>query len=93
MNLVTINLIIGIVAGAIAILVYLWKGVKFNKARNKAQHGRITSLAEAAVFQNQRTSAIEKHLVATSNFQPSEGLANLEEKALNEYESHHTSLT
>lgn len=93
MNLVTINLIIGIVAGTIAILVYLFKGVKFNKARNKAQHGRITSLAEAATFQYQRTSAIEEHLVATSNFQPSKGLAELEQKALSEYESHHTNLT
>lgn len=93
MNLATINLIIGIIAGTIAILVYLWKGVKFNKARSRAQHGRITSLAEAAIFQNQRVSAIEKHLVATSNFQPSEGLTALEQKALSEYESHHTNLT
>jgi hypothetical protein len=36
MNLTTINLIIGTIAGTIAILVYLWKGVKFNKARSKA---------------------------------------------------------
>jgi len=93
MNLATINLIIGTVAGAIAILTYLWKGVKSNKARSKAQQGRITSLAEAAILQNQRTSAIEKHLVTTSNFQPSEGLAALEQKALIEYESHHTNLT
>jgi hypothetical protein len=93
MNLATLNLIIGTIAGVIAILVYLWKGVRFNKARNKAQHGRTTSLAEVAIFQNQRISAIEKHLVATSNFQPSEGLTTLEEKALSEYESHHTNLT
>lgn len=93
MNLATINLIIGIVAGAIAILVYLWKGVRFNKARSKAQHGRINSLADAAIYQNQRISAVEKHLVETSNFQPSEGLAVLEQKALSEYESHHTNLT
>jgi len=93
MNLATINLIIGTTAGAIAIFVYLWQGVKFNKARSKAQQGRITSLAEVAIFQNQRVSAIEKHLVATSNFQPSEGLTALEQKALSEYESHHTNLT
>jgi hypothetical protein len=93
MNLATINLIIGIIAGTIAILVYLWKAVKFNKARSRAQHGRIISLAEAAIFQNQRVSTIEKHLVATSNFQPSEGLTALEQKALSEYESHHTNLT
>jgi hypothetical protein len=93
MNLATINLMIGTVAGVIAILTYLWKAVMSNKARSKAQQGRITSLAEAAIFQNQRTSAIEKHLVATSNFQPSEGLIALEQKALSEYESHHTNLT
>ena len=93
MNLATINLIIGTIAGTIAILVYLWKGVKFNKARSKAQQGRITSLAEVVTFQHQRTSAIEKHLVETSDFRPSEGLTTLEEKALNEYESHHTNLT
>jgi hypothetical protein len=93
MNLATINLVIGVLAGAIAILTYLLKGIQANKARSKAQQGRITSLAEAAIFQNQRTSAIEKHLVATSNFQPSEGLIALEQKALSEYESHHTNLT
>jgi len=93
MNLATINLVIGTVVGAIAILTYLWKGIQSNKARSRAQQGRITSLAEAAIFQNQRTSAVEKHLVATSNFQPSEGLIALEQKALSEYESHHTNLT
>ena len=93
MNLATINLVISTIAAAIAILIYLWKGVKSNKARSKAQHGRITSLAEAMVFNNQRLSAVEKHLIATSNFQPSEGLIALEEKALSEYESHHTNLT
>jgi len=93
MNLATINLIIGTAGAAIAILTALWKGLKSNQARTKAQQGRITSLAEAAIFQNQRTSAIEKHLVATSDFQPSEGLIALEQKALSEYESHHTNLT
>lgn len=93
MNLATINLIIGSIAGTIAILTYLWKGVKSNKARSTAQQGRITALAEAAIFSNQRMSAMEKHLAATSNFQPSEGLIALEQKALSDYESHHTNLT
>jgi len=93
MNLATINLILGTIVATIAILVYLWKGVRFNKARNKAQHGRITSLADAAVFQDKRTAAIEKHLVATSDFRPSEDLIDLEKKALDEYTSHHTNLT
>ena len=50
MNLATINLMIGTVAGVIAILTYLRKAVMSNKARSKAQQGRITSLAEAAIF-------------------------------------------
>jgi len=46
MNLGTANLIIGSLVGLIGILVYLLKGMQYNKSRNRAQQGRIQALLQ-----------------------------------------------
>lgn len=62
MNLATISLILGAIASFLAILAYLYKGVRYNKARSKAQQGRIVSLVRVIQIQGQRLTIIERHL-------------------------------
>jgi hypothetical protein len=95
MNLATINLIIGSVAGVIGILVYLYKGVRYNKARSKAQQGRITALVQIVEIQGERLTIIETYLSKEDggNYTVNSSLMKLEEKALQEYKNHDTNLT
>ncbi len=101
MNLGTISLILGSIASFLLILGYLYKGVtkgvKHNKARTVAQQGRIASIANVAEYQSLRIGRIEKHLSLPEGergrFHPDEELITLENKAMVEYESHHTNLT
>ena len=62
MNLGTANLIIGSLVGLIAILVYLLKGVQYNKSRNKAQQGRISALFQITKFQGKRLTTLETYI-------------------------------
>ena len=96
MNLGTINLIIGSVAGVVGILVYLWKGVRYNnKARSKAQSGRIIALVQIVEIQGERLTTLETYLSKEDggNYTVNSSLMKLEEKALQEYKNHDTNLT
>jgi len=101
MSLGTISLILGSVASFLLIWGYLYKGitkgVKHNKARTLAQQGRIASVADVAEYQGLRIGRIEKHLSLPEGergrFHPDDELIALENKAMDEYENHHTNLT
>jgi len=101
MSLVTISLVLGSIGSLFTVLAYLYKGVnrkiQYNKAKTLAQQGRTTSLANVAEFQSLRIGNIEKYLSIPEEergkFLPSNELINLKNKAMNEYESHHTNLT
>jgi hypothetical protein len=101
MNLGTISLILGSIASFLLILGYLYKGVtrgvKHNKARTLAQQGRIAAIANVSEYQGLRLGRVEKHLSLPEEergkFYPDEELITLENKAMDEYESHHTNLT
>ncbi len=95
MTLGTLNLIIGSAAGVIGILVYLYKGVRYNKARSKAQQGRITALVQIVEIQGERLTTLEISLSREEggNYMVNKSLIKLEEKALQEYKDHDTNLT
>jgi hypothetical protein len=94
LNLATISLILGAIASFLAILAYLYKGVRFNKARSKAQQGRIASIFRIQQIQGQRITRFEKHLwKKDEGYLIDDGLAQLEEEAMNEYKEHDTKLT
>jgi hypothetical protein len=94
LNLATICLILGGIASFLAILAHLYKGVQYNKARTKAQQGRITSLFRIQQIQGQRLTIIERHQSKKDDSFPSDnGLQQLEEEAMNEYREHDTKLT
>jgi hypothetical protein len=95
MNLGTANLIIGSLVGLIAILVYLLKGVQYNKSRDKAQQGRISALFQVAKFQGKRLTTLETYIEKEDegNYQVSTELIELEEEALADYKKNDTLLT
>jgi hypothetical protein len=94
LNLATISLILGAIASFLAILAYLYKGVHFNKARSKAQQGRITSLFRILQIQGQRLTILENNQSKQDDFLSIDnGLQKLEEEAMNEYREHDTKLT
>jgi hypothetical protein len=94
MNLGTISLVLGSLAALFTILAYLYKGVRFNKARSKAQQGRIVSLFRIQQIQGQRLTRAEKHISKKDEGYPiDDGLVQLEEEAMNEYKEHDTKLT
>lgn len=101
MDLTTISLILGSVASVFAIFAYLYKGInqriKYNKAKTSAQQGRTTALASAVEIQSLRINNIENHLSLPQEergkFLPTRELIELEKKAIDEYENHHTNLT
>lgn len=101
MDLTTISLILGSVASVFGILAYVYKiidrRIKYNKAKTSAQQGRTTALASAVEIQSLRIGNIENYLSfpkeERGKFLPARELAELENKAIDEYESHHTNLT
>lgn len=97
MNLGTIGAILGAIASFLAILAYLDKGVRNNKARLKAEKGRVISLAEIVEIQGKRIEALEFYASLPKeegeSFKPNNPLIELENKAREEYRSHHTNLT
>jgi hypothetical protein len=101
MNLGTISLILGSIVSCLFIWGYLYKGVtkgvRHNKARTFAQQGRIESIADVAEYQSLRVGRIEKYLSLPEQergkFHADDELINLENKAMEEYENHHTNLT
>jgi hypothetical protein len=93
-HLATVSLVLGTIASFFAILAYLYKGVRLNKARAKAQQGRITSLARISQIQGQRLSNVEKCMsLRNEGFNMNSGLVELEDEAFEEYREHDTKLT
>ncbi|WP_445173791.1 hypothetical protein [Microcoleus sp.] len=96
MNLGTIGAILGAIASFLAILAYLNNGVRNNRARLRAEKGRVISLAKIVEIQGKRITALEIHASRTEDesfFQPNEPLIDLENEAKDEYKKHHTDLT
>ena len=97
MNLTTIGAILGALASLFAILAYLDKGVQNNKARLRAEKGRVISLEKIVRFQGERIAALEDYASNSSDnsesFQPNKPLIDLENEARDEYKKHHTDLT
>ncbi|MEG4634716.1 hypothetical protein QUB56_35090 [Microcoleus sp. AR_TQ3_B6] len=93
-HLGTIGAVVGTVAAFLSILAYLDKGIRNNKARSKAQQGRITSLARVAQIQGQRLTNLEKCVSRQDeNYSLNSGLIALENEAFEEFKEHDTKLT
>jgi hypothetical protein len=98
MNLGTIGGILGAIASFLAIIAYLNKGIKNNKARLTAEKGRVISLAEIVEIQGKRIEALEDYASLPKEdggeiFRPNNPLIDLENKAREEYKNHQTNLT
>lgn len=93
-HLGTLGAVLGTVAAFLSILAYLYKGVRYNKARSRAQQGRIDSLFTVAQIQGQRLTTVEQHLSAKDeSYNLSTGLMKLEDEAFANYKEHDTKLT
>lgn len=95
MNLGTANLIIGSLVGLIAILVYLLKGMQYNKSRNRAQQGRIQALLQVVKYQGKRLTNLETYIAKEDegNYQVNNELIELEEEAMSDFKKNDTLLT
>ena len=95
MNLGTANLIIGSIVGLIAILVYLYKGMSYNKSRNKAQQGRTTALLQIVKYQGKRLTNLEAYIAKEDegHYQVNDELIELEQEAMEDYKKNDTLLT
>jgi len=95
MSLGTANLIIGSLVGLIAILVYLLKGMQYNKSRNKAQQGRIQALHQVMKYQGKRLTNLETYIAKEDegHYQVNNELIELEQEALKDFQKNDTLLT
>ena len=95
MSLGTANLIIGSLVGLIGILVYLLKGMQYNKSRNKAQQGRIQALMQVVKYQGKRLTNLETYIAKEDegHYQVNNELIELEEEAMNDFRKNDTLLT
>jgi hypothetical protein len=95
MSLGTANLIIGSLVGLIAILVYLLKGMEYNKSRNKAQQGRIQALYKIVKYQGKRITNLEEYIAKEDEgyYQVNNELIELEQEALEDFKKNDTLLT
>jgi type II secretory pathway component PulJ len=95
MNLGTANLIIGSLVGLIGILVYLLKGMQYNKSRNRVQQGRIQALLQVVKYQGKRLTNLESYIAKEDegNYQINNELIELEEEAMADYKKNDTLLT
>lgn len=100
MNLGTIGALLGVIASLTAILAYFDNGIQKNKARLRAEKGRVISLEKILRIQGERISALERHASTMSSdkngfgdFQCNEPLIELEQEAREEYKRHQTDLT
>jgi len=94
-NLGTANLIIGSLVGLIGILVYLLKGMQYNKSRNRAQQGRIQALLQVVKYQGKRLTNLETYIAKEDegHYQVNNELIELEEEAMSEFKKNDTLLT
>lgn len=95
MSLGTANLIIGSLVGLIGILVYLLKGMQYNKSRNRAQQGRIQALMQVVRYQGKRLTNLESYIAKEDegHYQINNELIELEEEAMHDYKKNDTLLT
>jgi type II secretory pathway component PulJ len=94
-NLVTANLIIASLGGLVAILVYIVKGMQYNKSRNRAQQGRIQALLQVVKYQGKRLTNLETYIAKEDegNYQVNNELIELEEEAMSDFKKNDTLLT
>jgi len=95
MNLGTILGVLGSAGSVVALLAYYDQRIRYNKARTKAQQGRISALLQIIKFQGKRLTAVETYLAKEdgANYQINAELIELEEEALEDYKEHDTRLT
>lgn len=95
MNLGTILAVLGGAGSGVALLAYYDQRIRYNKARTKAQQGRISALLQIIKFQGKRITVVETHLAKEdgTNYQINAELIELEEEALKDYKEHDTRLT
>lgn len=95
MNVGSIVAVLGGVASFVAVLAYYDQRIRFNKARTRAQQGRITALVQIIKLQGKRLTVVEAYLAKEdgNNYQVNAELLELEEEALEEYKAHDTKLT
>lgn len=77
------------------LLAYYDQRIRYNKARTKAQQGRITALVQIIKLQGKRLTVVEAYLAKEdgNNYQVNTELMELEEEALEDYKAHDTKLT
>ncbi len=93
-----IGTIVAILTGAgsfVGLLAYYDQRIRYNKARTKAQQGRITALVQIIKLQGKRLTVVESYLAKEdgANYQINGELIELEEEALEDYKAHDTKLT
>jgi len=98
MNLGTIGALLGAIASFLAILAYLAKGVRNNKARLRAEKGRVIALAKIVEIQSKRIDDLELYALRSEGegsfqFQLNNPLIDLENEAKDESKKHHNDLT
>jgi hypothetical protein len=95
MNVGTIVAVLGSAGSFVAVLAYYDQRIRFNKARTKAQQGRITALVQIIKLQGKRLTVVETYLAKEdgNNYQVNAELIELEEEALEDYKAHDTKLT
>jgi type II secretory pathway component PulJ len=93
-NLGTVNLIIATLLGFMGVLVYLFKGMQYNKSRNTAQHGRIKALLQVVKYQGKRLTNLETYIAKEDgHYLVNNELIELEEEAMNDFKKNDTLLT
>jgi len=95
MNVGSLVAVLGGVASFVAVLAYYDQRIRFNKARTRAQQGRITALVQIIRLQGKRLTVVETYLAKEdgNNYQVNAELIELEEEALEDYKAHDTKLT
>ena len=95
MNVGTILAVLGGAGSGVALLAYYDQRIRYNKARTKAQQGRIVALLQVIKLQGKRIAVIETYLEKEdgANYQINTELVDLERDALEDYKEHDTRLT
>jgi hypothetical protein len=95
MNVGTIVTILTGAGSFVGLLAYYDKRIRYNKARTRAQQGRITALVQIINIQGKRITVVETYLAKEdgNNYQVNAELIELEEEALEDYKAHDTKLT
>ncbi len=95
MNIGTIVAILTGAASFVGLLAYYDQRIRYNKARTKAQQGRISALVQIIKYQGKRLTVVETYLAKEdgAHYQVNAELMELEEEALEEYKTHDTKLT